>query len=220
MTKPGRLITFEGGEGVGKSTQVARLVARLQANGREVVGTREPGGSPKAEAIRTMILSGAVAPFGSAAEAMMFAAARADHVANRIRPALHRGAWVVCDRFTDSTRAYQGAAGHVDPRLIAALELVAVGSTRPDLTLVLDVPGRVGLERVAARRARSEPADRFEQEDEPFHDRLRQAFLAIAVAEPERCAVIDATGRPDEVAAAVWHVLETRMPETLRTAAA
>lgn len=220
MTEPGRFITFEGGEGVGKSIQVARLVAQLQANGREVVGTREPGGSPKAEAIRSMILSGTVAPFGSAAEAMMFAAARADHVASRIRPALHRGTWVICDRFIDSTRAYQGAAGHVDPRLIAALELVAVGPTRPDLTLILDIPGRVGLERVAARRAWSEPADRFEQEDRPFHDRLRQAFLAIAAAEPKRCAVVDAAGTPDEVAAAVWHVVETRMPDSLRTAAA
>jgi dTMP kinase len=150
----GRFITLEGGEGVGKSTQAQLLAQRLRPLGISVVVTREPGGSPGAEALRDVILSGAAAPFGSAGEAILFSAARIDHIDQTIAPALEKGAWVVCDRFADSTRAYQGAAGKVDPALIASLERVAVGDVRPDLTLVLDLPVRKGLARAAGRRPR------------------------------------------------------------------
>lgn len=215
--KEARFITLEGGEGVGKSTQVVRLVARLQAYG-DVIATREPGGSLKAEAIRELLLSGLVAPFGPTAEAVLFSAARADHLRALIRPALARGAWVVCDRFSDSTRAYQGAAGHVNPALLAGLERVVVGSTRPDLTLILDLPQRLGLARARARAGGA--ADRFESQDDAFHDRLRHAFLAIAAAEPERCAVVDASLDPDAVAQAIWQVVAARLLSPSRAVAA
>ena len=220
---PGRprscFITFEGGEGVGKSTQVARLAAHLRGLGVEVVTTREPGGSAKAEAIRTLLLQGTVAPFGPAAEAIMFGAARLDHVQELIRPALARGAWVISDRFTDSTRAYQGAAARVGPALIDALEFAAVGPTRPDLTFVLDLPGRDGLARARARRGAAAP-DRFEQLDESFHDRLRTAFLALAAADPRRCVVVDAARDADRVEADLWRTVRTRLLGSLRTEAA
>ncbi len=150
----------------------------------------------------------------------MFAAARLDHVGTRIAPALARGTWVVCDRFIDSTRAYQGAAGHVDERLIDALETVAVGGVRPHLTFVLDMPEGAGLARAAARRGPAAAADRFEQLDAAFHDRLRAAFLAIAAADPGRCALIDASGSPDDVAAAVWREVEPRLLLPARTTVA
>lgn len=216
-----RFITFEGGEGVGKSTQVGRLVARLRAAGHEAIATREPGGSRKAEAIRALLLAGAAAPFGPAAEAILFAAARLDHVQALIRPALDRHAFVVCDRFLDSTRAYQGAAGHVDPALIAALERVAVGATRPDLTLILDLPEETGLARARARRAGGAAvADRFESLEIAFHGKLRQAFLATAAAEPGRCVVIDAGEPVDTVTAAIWSAVEGRLFGQPRTTAA
>src|SRR5689334_16425665 len=141
----GRFITFEGGEGTGKSTQVQRLARQLISRGIEVVLTREPGGSPGAEAIRHVLLSGAAKPLGPDAEAMLFAAARDDHVRSLIAPALARCQWVLCDRFADSTRVYQGALGQVDPRLIRSLERIAVGDCVPDLTLILDLPAFVGL---------------------------------------------------------------------------
>lgn len=214
-----KFVTLEGGEGVGKSTQAARLVARLRASGQDAVATREPGGTPKAEAIRGLLLSGGAAPLGPAAEAVLFFAARADHLSALIRPAMARGVWVICDRFSDSTRAYQGAAGHVDPALLAGLERVVVDPTRPDLTLMLDLPQRVGLAR--ARMRSGGDADRFESQDDAFHDRLRRAFLAIAAAEPERCAVIDASIDVDAVAQAIWHAVEARLlPSSRATAAA
>src|SRR5262250_1076550 len=157
----GRFITFEGGEGTGKSTQAAILAERLKAFGLMVVLTREPGGSPGAEAIRHVILSGAAQPLGSHAEAILFAAARDDHVQELIRPALDDGKWVVCDRFADSTRIYQGVLGNVDPRVIRSLERIAVGDTRPDVTCILDVPPETGLARALRRRGASS-ADRFE----------------------------------------------------------
>lgn len=206
----GRFVTFEGGEGVGKSTQLDRLRRRLEALGVEVVATREPGGSPKAEAIRAKILSGQAKPFGPFAEAVLFAAARADHVDALIRPALARGACVLCDRFADSTRAYQGALGALEPELIRALERVAVGGTRPDLTLVLDAAAETGLARAVRRRGEG-GADRFEAEAQAYHERIRRAFLEIAAAEPARCAVIDAAGQADEVEAAVWREVEGRL---------
>jgi dTMP kinase len=202
----GRLITFEGGEGTGKSTQVVQLAKRLKDLAIDVVITREPGGSPAAEVIRHVILSGAAKPFGPEAEAVLFAAARADHVATTIAPALERGAWVICDRYIDSTRAYQGELGNVDPRIIRSLERLTVGEARPDLTLILDLPPRTGLARAAARRG-SDAADRFEQEALDFHTRLRRAFRNIARDNPDRCVLIDAKQPIAKVAADIWNVV-------------
>ncbi len=209
----GKFITFEGGEGTGKSTQAAMLALRLEALGLGVLLTREPGGSPGAEIIRHVLLSGAAAPLGPDAEAMLFAAARDDHIRCAIAPALEAGKWVVCDRFVDSTRVYQGTLGNVDPRLIRALERVSIGDVMPDLTLVLDVPVTVGLERAAARRSGSDP-DRFEAEDVAFHDKLREAYLALAAAEPQRCVVIDASLAKEAVAKSVWDAVSTRLAPT------
>jgi dTMP kinase len=204
----GRFITFEGGEGAGKSTQLKRLVARLEAGGREVVATREPGGSPGAESIRELVLKGAADRWSPVTETLLMYAARRDHVERVIRPALAHGAWVVCDRFADSTRAYQGAAGGVDPALIAAMETYVLEETRPDLTLIFDMPVEVGLERAHAR-AGSEM--RFESKGLAFHERLREGFLAIARAEPGRCAIIDAKGTLAEVEAEIWAAVESRL---------
>jgi dTMP kinase len=206
----GRFITFEGGEGSGKSTQVATLVKRLTTLGLAVMATREPGGSPGAEAIRHVLLSGAAKPLGAYAEAILFAAARDDHVSQTIRPALERGKWVVSDRFADSTRVYQGVLSNVEARLIARLEKLTVGDTRPDLTFVLDVPADVGLERAARRRGNG-AGDRFEAEAIDFHRKLREAYLELAAREPDRCAVIDATAASDAVADAVWAVVNARL---------
>lgn len=205
----GRFITFEGGEGAGKSTQLQRLAARLAVGGQEVVATREPGGSPGAEAIRELVLKGSADRWSPVTETLLMYAARRDHVERVIRPALARGAWVVCDRFADSTRAYQGAAGGTDPGLIAALETYILEDTRPDLTLIFDLPVAVGLER-AHVRAGAEM--RFESKGQAFHERLREGFLAIAKAEPERCAVIDATGPLNAVEERVWAAVEARLP--------
>ena len=201
LVAQGRFITFEGGEGAGKSTQLTRLVARLQTGGREVVATREPGGSPGAEAIRDLVLKGTADRWSPVTETLLMYAARRDHIERVIRPALARGAWVVCDRFADSTRAYQGAAGGTDPALIAALETSVLEGTRPDVTLIFDLPVALGLERAHARAGAEM---RFESKGHDFHERLRAAFLAIARAEPERCAVIDATGSLADVEAKVW----------------
>ena len=216
--RPGCFITFEGGEGAGKSTQIARAAAWLRAGAdapREVVTTREPGGSPRAERIRGAVLSGVAKPYGPFAEALLFAAARLDHLATLIRPSLARGAIVLCDRFSDSTRAYQGAAGGVDAETLAALERVVVGATRPDLTLILDLPPEIGLAR-ARQRDRAQGPDRFEAEALGFHQRLRAAFLAIAAAEPARCVVIDAQGAPDAVAQAIRAAVAARLPHLVR----
>ena len=159
----GRFITLEGGEGAGKSVQAKRLEEKLTAVGLEVVRTREPGGSPHAEELREVILSGFAAQFGPEAEALLFSAARIDHLDKTIVPALERGAWVVCDRFANSTRAYQGAAGKLPPDFIGRLERVVVGANRPDLTLILDLPAEAGLGRARARRGQKRP-DRFEGE--------------------------------------------------------
>ncbi|MCJ2069509.1 dTMP kinase [Methylobacterium sp. J-030] len=211
----GAFITVEGGEGAGKSTQIARLAATLRArSGRGVCVTREPGGSPRAEEIRTALLGGLAKPYGPFAEALLFSAARIDHLDRLIRPALRRGETVLCDRFIDSTRAYQGAAGGLDPGVLDALERVVVGPTRPDLTLILDLAPEAGLARAAAR-AGGQGADRFEAETLDFHIRLRGAFLAIARAEPARCAVIDAGRDPDSVEAAIRATVAARLPELL-----
>ncbi|ACA20544.1 dTMP kinase [Methylobacterium sp. 4-46] len=212
--RPGLFITLEGGEGAGKSTQVARLAEWLRRSDREVVTTREPGGSPRAEQIRTALLAGAAKDHGPFAEALLFSAARLDHLASLIRPALARGAVVVCDRFADSTRAYQGVAGGIDPECVAALERVVVGATRPDLTLILDLPPEIGLARARGReRGLARGPDRFEAEALAFHQRLREAFRGIAAREPARCALVDAAGEPDAVAAAIRAVVAGRLPE-------
>jgi dTMP kinase len=207
----GRFITLEGGEGAGKSTQAKLLAQRLEGMGISVVVTREPGGSPGAEALRDFLLSGKAAPFGAAGEAILFSAARIDHIDQTIAPALARGAWVISDRFADSTRAYQGAAGKLDPAIIASLERVAIGDVKPDLTLILDLAPKRGLARAAARRGKKKKADRFERENEAFHEALRQAFLDIARAEPQRCAVIDADRPAQAVEQAIWESVRERL---------
>lgn len=210
----GLFITLEGGEGAGKSTQIARLGERLRARGRRVVTTREPGGSPRAEAIRESILAGAGKPFGPFAEALMFSAARHDHLETVIRPALARGDIVLCDRFADSTRAYQGALGAIDDGVLAALEREVVGATRPDLTLILDLPAETGLARAAARRGAPDArADRFESENIHFHKKLREAFKNIAKSEPDRCVIIDADRDADAVAVLICKQVENLLEE-------
>jgi len=213
----GKFITFEGGEGTGKSTQASLLGSRLASHNIEAQLTREPGGSPGAEIMRYVLLSGVAKPLGPDVEAMLFAAARTDHVRETILPALNSGKWVICDRFADSTRVYQGALGAVDERFINALERVSVGDLRPDLTIVLDVPAEVGLKRAAGRRRGSKP-DRFEAENLQFHDRLRQAYLALAAGEEERCVVIDARAPKKTVAARVWDAVRTRLLPNLADA--
>jgi dTMP kinase len=207
----GYFVTLEGGEGAGKTTVAAALARRLAGSGRDVVLTREPGGSPRAEALRKVILSGFARQFGAPAEALLFAAARIDHLDTTIRPALARGAWVICDRFTDSTRAYQGIVGAVDLGLIAALEQVSVGPTRPDLTVILDLPAEVGLARAQARRPRSTVADRFEREGITYHRSLRQAFLDIAAQATERYIIVDATHSVDAIEAQIWETIRRRL---------
>jgi dTMP kinase len=206
----GRFITFEGGEGTGKSTHAALLAERLKAFGVGVHLTREPGGSPGAEILRYVILSGVAKPLGAEAEAMLFAAARDDHLKTVIRPALERGVWVICDRFADSTRVYQGVAGEVDSRSIRALERIVVGDTKPDLTCILDVPAAVGMQRAAKRRGDT-GADRFENEALAFHEKLRDGFLMLAASEPERCVLIDATVSKEDVAEQIWRIVSQRL---------
>ena len=207
----GTFITFEGGEGTGKSTQAARLAAAVSATGREVVQTREPGGTAFAENVRRLVLDAAL-PRSVLAEALLFAAARADHVDRLIRPALERGAMVISDRFADSTRAYQGAAAGLDTATLLDLERIATGGLMPHLTVILDLPADVGLARARRRSAGGQPGDDiFETRDTAFHERLRQGFLAIAIAEPGRCAVVDAGGTADEVAERVRAAVAGRL---------
>jgi dTMP kinase len=206
----GRFITFEGGDGSGKSTHAAMLAHRLKSLGLDIVLTREPGGSAGAEIIRHILLSGIAKPLGAETEAILFAAARDDHVRSTIYPAVTSGKWVICDRFIDSTRVYQGALGHVDPQLIRSLERVTVGSAMPDLTFILDVPASVGLARATQRRGREE-TDRFEAEGLEFHENLRKAYRALAEREPRRCIIVD--GRPprDVVAERIWATVQERL---------
>lgn len=196
----GLFITLEGGEGAGKSTQLRRLADHLASSGREVVTTREPGGSEGAEAIRALLVSGAADRWSAMSETLLLYAARSDHLERTIRPALARGAVVISDRFADSTRAYQGAAGGIDPDFILEIERQVLADTRPDLTLIFDLPAEIGLERAAGRGAAEA---RFESKGLEFHRRLREGFLAIAHAEPRRCRIIDAARPLDDVTASV-----------------
>jgi dTMP kinase len=205
----GRFISFEGGEGSGKSTQIKILAERLAGLKFHVIVTREPGGSPGAEIIRHLVLSGMGKLLGPEAETLLFAAARDDHARTVIEPALKQGAWVLSDRFFDSTRVYQGALGHVSPGILNAMQRVTIGDLKPDLTAILDVPVEIGLKRAAARRGNA-AADRFESEDVSFHQQLRDAYREIARNEPERCVLIDATEEPAKVAANIWSALRDR----------
>lgn len=209
----GRFITFEGGEGAGKSTQLRLLAQALEARGHSVLTTREPGGSPGAEAIRALLVSGDTDRWDGLTEALLHYAARRDHLRRTILPALQAGTWVLCDRFNDSTIAYQGFGHGADRATLDTLYRMVAGGLRPDLTLILDLPVEVGLDRAGLRNgapvAGSE--DRYERMGQAFHERLRQGFLSIAQAEPERCAVIDASVAPEEVHAAVLGCVLARL---------
>ena len=204
----GRFITFEGGEGAGKSTQVRRLVERLAGISVQTLATREPGGSPGAEAIRSLLVTGEPDRWSPTSETLLLYAARCDHIERTIAPALERSVWVICDRFADSTRAYQGAAGGAPEGLIAALEPAVLGDIRPDLTLIFDLPPEVGLARAEGRGGGEA---RFEAKGLAFHARLRARFLEIAQAEPDRCVLIDAAPDADHVADAVWAAVSGRL---------
>ncbi|HEX3916019.1 MAG TPA: dTMP kinase [Caulobacteraceae bacterium] len=204
----GRFITLEGGEGAGKSTQARRLAARLRQRGLEVATTREPGGSPGAETIRELLVTGGADRWSATTETLLMYAARRDHIERTIAPALAAGTWVISDRFADSTRAYQGAGGGVPASFIQALERYVLGELRPDLTLILDLPVEAGMARVAER---THAETRFEAKGEAFHQRLREGFLAIARVEADRCEVIDASAPLDDVEAAIWAAVEARL---------
>jgi dTMP kinase len=210
-----RFITFEGGEGSGKSTQAQLLATTLRAKGIDGILTREPGGSPFAEQVRRLILDPEIPPHSALSEALLFYAARADHVEKVIRPALVRGQWVISDRFSDSTRVYQVEVGGLPLDVFKAFELIVVKLTYPDLTFILDVAVDIGLGRATTRRlARAisgEDADAFEKRDVDYHERLRQGFLAVAKDEPKRCYVLDGTAKPEAIAAEVWAQVERRL---------
>jgi dTMP kinase len=205
MSAPGRLVTFEGGEGAGKSTQTLRLAAALRAAGFDPLLTREPGGTPGAEQIRELLVHGPPERWLPLSEALLLLAARHDHIVRRIGPALADGRWVLCDRFMDSTRVYQGVAGAVGEAVIDRLHATVLGDLRPDLTLILDLPVAIGLGRQATRGRQ-----RYERMTRAFHERVRQGFLALARAEPERCVVVDATRPVDAVADDVRAVVARR----------
>lgn len=213
--KRGRFISFEGGEGAGKSTQIKMLADRLDAAKLRAIVTREPGGSPGAEIIRHVVLAGMGKLLGPEAETLLFAAARDDHVHAVIQPALEQGIWVLCDRFSDSTRVYQGSLGQVAPAVLNAMERVTIGNLKPDLTIILDVPVEVGMQRARARRG-NDVADRFEAEDIQFHRGLREAFRQIAEAEPERCVLVDATADAATVSTKIWVATRDRLLAMLR----
>lgn len=212
---PGLFVTFEGGEGAGKSTQIRLLAATLRDRGLTVLMTREPGGSKGAEAVRHVLLSGAAESYGIRMEAILFAAARSDHVEQVIRPALAAGTVVLCDRFMDSSRVYQGITGNLDPLFVEALERVAVNGVVPDCTIIFDLPAAMGLERARKRSAgpgENEQPDRFEKEELQTHEKRREAFLDIAEREPLRCRVVDATQAQEAIAEHVLAIVEPLLP--------
>jgi dTMP kinase len=208
----GRFITFEGGEGVGKSTQIRRAATWLQAKGVEVVLTREPGGTPRAERLRQILLERGDEPMPEACELLLMFAARATHLATLIEPAVERGAWVLCDRFTDATYAYQGGGRGVPTTAIDALVRIVHPQRQPDLTVLLDAPIAVGMTRASERNGVGGP-DRFETERADFFERVRQHYLERASREPGRIRVVDASGTPDVVETAIRAVLQTLLPQ-------
>ena len=209
MTR-GRFITIEGGEGAGKSTQTARLAATLQARGIATLVTREPGGTPEAERIRALLLEPGEAGWDAATEVLLYFAARVENVAKTIEPALAAGRIVICDRFADSTLAYQGYGAGAPIPTIRAIADAALGGFRPDLTLILDIGPEPGLART---RARSATSDRYESQPLDFHRRVREGFLEVAAAAPDRCVVLDAAPAEDAVAEAVLDAVVARFPE-------
>lgn len=211
--RSGLFITFEGGEGAGKSTQIRRLADLLRRRGHDVLVTREPGGSPGAEAVRHVLLSGAAEEYGVRMEAILFAAARNDHVEEVIRPALASGAIVLCDRFIDSSRVYQGVTGNLEPELVEALQRVAINGVVPHCTIILDLPAETGLQRARGRDAEAAP-DRFEREELETHEKRREAYLELAAADPARCHVVKADRPEDEVAADIAAIVEPLAQQT------
>jgi dTMP kinase len=206
MTR-GHFVTFEGGEGTGKSTQVRLLVSYLTQCGADIVQTREPGGSPSAEEIRPLLVTGAADRWSPMAETLLFYAARVEHWRQVIEPALARGQHVISDRFSDSTMAYQAYAGGIERRVIEELHRLALPNAEPDLTFILDIPVEEGLKRAASRR---DHETRFERKGREFHEKLRQGFLDIAKRAPKRCVVIDASQPIERVHAAVLDALKSR----------
>lgn len=211
----GLFITFEGGEGAGKSTQIKRLAAKLEELGVDVITTREPGGSPGAEAVRHVLLSSAAEQFGTEMEAVLFSAARSDHVETVIKPALKEKKVVLCDRFFDSTRVYQGITGDVDMSFLKQLEQIACEDAWPDLTIILDLPPQTGMQRAKARRKADESPDRYEKETIALQEERRDGFRSIAEQEPERCVLIDANGTTAQVFKRVWEAVESRLGDQL-----
>ena len=204
----GRFITFEGGEGGGKSTQVRRLAERLRALGETVIETREPGGSPAAEDIRQLLVHGDPNRWDPVTELLLHFAARREHLRSTVQPALEQGRWVLCDRFVDSTMAYQGYGHGLGREAVLSLQTLVVGDLKPDLTLMLDLAPEQGLARAGSRNS---GGDRYERMDAAFHERLRAGFLDIAARDPERCVVIDADQEETAVAEAVWQAVSTRL---------
>lgn len=210
---PGFFITLEGGEGAGKSSQMSLLKEKLGELGHEVVTSREPGGSPGAEAVRHVLLSGAAEPFGAEMEAILFSAARGDHVDTVIRPALAEGKIVISDRFFDSTRVYQGVSGKVEESLVRHLEEVACNETWPDLTIIIDLDPQEGMARAGKRRNKDEAPDRFEKESLKLQQLRREGYLTIAREEPQRCVVVDGSGDEKTVFDRIWRAVQTRLPK-------
>jgi dTMP kinase len=204
----GKFITLEGGEGAGKSTQIRLLADRLRSRGIAVQATREPGGAPGAEAIRKLLVEGEPGRWTPLTETLLHFAARSDHLARTINPARAQGIWVISDRFADSTRAYQGAGQGIRPDVVSRLYDLTVGADGPDLTLILDLPVEIGLRRAAGRGGAE---DRYERMSVQFHETLRAGFLAIAKAEPKRCAVIDADAPVEIVAERIWAAVLDRL---------
>lgn len=211
IEKRGKFITFEGGEGAGKTTQIARLADRLDALDITTITTREPGGAPGADSIRSLLVSGATDKWDPVSEVLLLYAARREHLKQTIRPALERGAWVLCDRFADSTMAYQGYGHGISRDFIGMVHRQVVGDSDPDLTLILDIPVDIGVGRAVSRNTSTRSGeDRFERMDKSFHERLRQGFLDIAAGAPERITVIDADTSPEAVTDTIWQTVSAK----------
>ena len=208
----GKFITFEGGEGAGKSTQVRLLADSLRQLGHKVIETREPGGSPGAEAIRELLVNGGTNRWSGSSESLLNYAARRDHIDRTIIPALEEGAWVICDRFADSTMAYQGYGHELGAEWVSDLHMLVLGDFKPDLTIVFDIAPEQGLKRA---NSRSDTEDRYERMETSFHDRLRVGFLAIASNEPDRCVVLDASGTIDDIHAQILASVQERLAPNL-----